>query len=62
MENILNRIEKVNGILNGFIWGPYMLVFFLLVGGMFTISVHTDRVLSDHTDPAVDGSDTSECF
>lgn len=37
MENILNRIEKVNGILNGFIWGPYMLVFFLLVGGMFTI-------------------------
>ena len=23
---------------------------------------HTDRVLSDHTDPAVDGSDASECF
>ncbi|MCI8429879.1 MAG: sodium:alanine symporter family protein [Lachnospiraceae bacterium] len=34
---MLTVVEKVNGILNGFIWGPYMLVFFLLVGGMFTI-------------------------
>jgi len=37
MENLLQSIEKINGMLNGFIWGPYMLVFFLLVGGMFTI-------------------------
>ena len=37
MENLLQSIENINGVLNGFIWGPYMLVFFLLVGGMFTI-------------------------
>lgn len=37
MDNFLKTVEEINGILNGFIWGPYMLVFFLLVGGMFTI-------------------------
>ena len=37
MEQIVTTIEKVNGILNNFIWGPYMLIFFLLVGAMFTI-------------------------
>lgn len=37
MEQIVKTIENVNGILNGFIWGPYMLIFFLLVGAMFTI-------------------------
>ncbi len=37
MEQIVTTIEKGNGILNNFIWGPYMLIFFLLVGAMFTI-------------------------
>ncbi len=37
MEQVIKTIEEVNGILNGFIWGPYMLIFFLLVGAMFTI-------------------------
>lgn len=37
MDNFLKTVEEINGILNGFIWGPYMLVFFLLVGSMFTI-------------------------
>ncbi|RDU22157.1 alanine/glycine:cation symporter family protein [Anaerosacchariphilus polymeriproducens] len=37
MSNIVNWITKFNGILNGFIWGPVMLVFFLFVGIMFTI-------------------------
>lgn len=37
MEQIIKTIEEVNGVLNGFIWGPYMLIFFLLVGAMFTI-------------------------
>ena len=37
MDNFLKTVGEINGILNNFIWGPYMLVFFLLVGGMFTI-------------------------
>lgn len=37
MDTIVKNIEAINGILNDFIWGPYMLVFFLLVGAMFTI-------------------------
>lgn len=37
MEQFVNTVEKVNGVLNNFIWGPYMLIFFLLVGAMFTI-------------------------
>lgn len=37
MDNFLKTVEQINGVLNNFIWGPYMLVFFLLVGGMFTI-------------------------
>ena len=37
MEQVIKTIEEVNGVLNGFIWGPYMLIFFLLVGAMFTI-------------------------
>ncbi len=37
MDQVLNMIETINGILNDFIWGPYMLIFFLLVGAMFTI-------------------------
>lgn len=36
MESIVQVITKVNGALNDFIWGPIMLVFFLLVGFMFT--------------------------
>lgn len=37
MEQIVQAITKVNGVLNNFIWGPIMLVFFLLVGFMFTV-------------------------
>ncbi len=31
MDNFLKTVGEINGILNNFIWGPYMLVFFLLV-------------------------------
>ena len=37
MEQVIKTIEEVNDVLNGFIWGPYMLIFFLLVGAMFII-------------------------
>ncbi len=37
MKDVTAIVEQVNGVLNNFIWGPYMLVFFLIVGGMFTI-------------------------
>lgn len=37
MEQFVKTVENVNGVLNAFIWGPVMLVFFLLVGLMFTI-------------------------
>ncbi len=37
MEKFVEQVENINGVLNNFIWGPYMLVFFLIVGAMFTI-------------------------
>lgn len=37
MENIVQIVTNVNKVLNDFIWGPVMLVFFLLVGLMFTV-------------------------
>lgn len=37
LDKILNVVTSVNGHLNNFIWGPIMLVFFLLVGLMFTV-------------------------
>lgn len=37
MEQITTTIELVNGKLNDFIWGPYMLVLFLAVGLLFTV-------------------------
>lgn len=37
MEQLVQTISQINDTLNEFIWGPYMLVFFLLVGLMFTI-------------------------
>lgn len=37
LDKILNVVTTVNGCLNDFIWGPVMLVFFLLVGLMFTL-------------------------
>jgi AGCS family alanine or glycine:cation symporter len=37
MSDFLNAIENVNGKLNSFIWGPVMLVFFILVGALFTL-------------------------
>lgn len=36
LDQILQAVKNVNGYLNNFIWGPIMLVFFLLVGLMFT--------------------------
>ncbi len=37
MENIIKTISDINSVINGFVWGPVMLVFFLLVGFMFTV-------------------------
>lgn len=37
IDKILDVVTTVNSNLNNFIWGPVMLVFFLLVGLMFTI-------------------------
>lgn len=37
MEQIIQTITQINNTLNNFIWGPYMLIFFLFVGLMFTI-------------------------
>ncbi len=37
MDGILKTVTDVNSVLNGFIWGPIMLVAFLAVGLMFTI-------------------------
>lgn len=37
MDSFLNHVEKINGVLNDFVWGPVMLVFFLLVGLLFTV-------------------------
>ncbi|MGN0402597.1 MAG: alanine/glycine:cation symporter family protein [Acetatifactor sp.] len=36
-DKFLKIVTDVNDCLNGFIWGPIMLVFFLLVGLMFTL-------------------------
>ena len=32
-----DKVSQINGVLNDFIWGPVMLVFFLLVGLLFTV-------------------------
>lgn len=37
LDKFLNVVNDVNSCLNNFIWGPVMLVFFLLVGLMFTV-------------------------
>lgn len=37
MNQLIQTITQINDILNKFIWGPYMLIFFLFVGLMFTI-------------------------
>ncbi|MFA9376783.1 MAG: alanine/glycine:cation symporter family protein [Lachnotalea sp.] len=39
MENFLTNLETINNMLNDFIWGPVMLVFFLSVG--FTLTLRT---------------------
>lgn len=36
MEQFASTVQRINNVLNGFIWGPIMLVFFLFVGIMFT--------------------------
>ena len=37
INSAVEMITKINGVLNDFIWGPIMLVFFLCVGLMFTV-------------------------
>ncbi|NBH84335.1 sodium:alanine symporter family protein [bacterium C-53] len=37
MESFIQTVTYVNGKVNGFVWGPIMLVFFLFVGFMFTV-------------------------
>lgn len=37
MDKFLNAVEFVNGKINGFVWGPIMLVVFLLVGLLCTV-------------------------
>ncbi len=45
MENVVQAVTKVNSLLNNFIWGPYMLVFFLLVGLMFTVRTRVFQIV-----------------
>lgn len=45
MEHIVQTITQINDILNGFIWGPIMLVFFLFVGLMFTLRTKLFQVV-----------------
>lgn len=44
LDQILQAVKNVNGYLNDFIWGPIMLVFFLLVGLMFTVRTKVFQV------------------
>lgn len=44
LENIQKVVTTVNGHLNDFIWGPIMLVFFLLVGLMFTVRTRVFQI------------------
>lgn len=44
LDQILQAVENVNRYLNDFIWGPVMLVFFLLVGLMFTVRTKVFQV------------------
>ena len=44
LDQILQTVKDVNGYLNDFIWGPIMLVFFLLVGLMFTLRTKVFQV------------------
>ncbi|MDR0949396.1 MAG: sodium:alanine symporter family protein, partial [Lachnospiraceae bacterium] len=37
MDQFIKGVENVNSVLNDFIWGPVMLVFFLAVGLLFTV-------------------------
>ncbi len=37
MKTFLSIIEKVNNYINGIVWGPIMLIFFMFIGVMFTI-------------------------
>jgi len=36
-NTVIDKVTQINAVLNDFIWGPIMLVFFLLVGLMFTL-------------------------
>ncbi|MGN1098502.1 MAG: alanine/glycine:cation symporter family protein [Clostridia bacterium] len=37
LDSFVSGVEKVNGAVNGFVWGPVMLVVFLLVGLLCTV-------------------------
>ena len=37
MDAVVAKIEEMNGVVNDFVWGPYMLAVFLVVGLMFTV-------------------------
>lgn len=44
MEKFIEIVEKVNGAVNGFVWGPIMLVVFLLVGLLCTLRTKVFQV------------------
>ena len=44
MEIFIEKVTSINGVLNNFIWGPVMLVFFLLVGLLFTVRTKVFQV------------------
>ena len=44
MEFFIEKVTSINGVLNDFIWGPVMLVFFLLVGLLFTVRTKVFQV------------------
>lgn len=44
LNSIVESITNINGVLNNFIWGPIMLVFFLCVGLMFTVRTKVFQV------------------
>ncbi len=45
MSQIVQTITNINDTLNDFIWGPYMLVFFLFVGLMFTVRTRLFQIV-----------------
>ena len=44
MDQLINTVSEINDKVNGFVWGPIMLVFFLFVGFLFTIRTKVFQV------------------